>query len=54
MQRRDGKHMAKKVMNSDVEGIICKGRPKLGCMDGTERALGEQGVSGAGQTDSIG
>ena len=28
MERMDEKHMTKKVMNSDVEGNMCRGRPK--------------------------
>ena len=37
--------MAKKVMISDVEGNRCRGRPRLGWMDGVKKALGERGMS---------
>ena len=28
---------------ADVEGNRCRGRPKLGCMNGVRMALGERG-----------
>ena len=37
--------MAKKVMNSDVEGNRCRGRPRLGWMGSVKRAFGERGMS---------
>ena len=45
VERMDEGHMAKKVNISDVEWSKCRGRPRLGCMDGVKRALGERGMS---------
>ena len=33
------------TMISDVEGNRCRGRPRLGWMDGVKMALGEKGMS---------
>ena len=33
------------MMNSDVKGNRCRGRPKLGWMDSVKRALGEKIIS---------
>ena len=45
VERMDEERIAKKVVNSSVEGNWCKGRPRLGWMEGVERALGERGMS---------
>ena len=44
VERMDEEHMAKKVMISDVKRNRCRGRPRLGWMDGIKKALGERGV----------
>ena len=45
MERMDEEHMAKKVMNSDMEGDRCRGRSKLGWIDGVGRSLRGRGMS---------
>ena len=45
VERMDEERMAKKVMISNVEGNTCKGRPRLGWMDGVRMALGKRGMS---------
>ena len=37
--------MAKKVMISDVDGNRCRGRPRLGWVEGVRMILGERGMS---------
>ena len=44
-ERMDEELMAKKVMDSDMEGDRCRGRPRFGWMDGVGRALGERSMS---------
>ena len=39
MERMDEEHLAKQVMNSEVDGNGGRGRPNLGWMDGVRRAL---------------
>ena len=45
VRRIDEKHMAKKVMILDVEGNRSIVRPRLGWMEGVNRALGERHMS---------
>ena len=54
VERMDDKCMARKVVISDVEGNRCRGRPRLGWMDGVKSALGERDVNGAEWTECIG
>ena len=44
VESMDEECMAKKVMISDVEGNRCRGRPRLGWMDGVKRALRKGGI----------
>ena len=39
VERIDEERMAKKVMNSNVEGNRCRGRPRLGKMNSVKRAF---------------
>ena len=49
MERTDEEFIAKKGIISDVEGNRCRGRPRLGWMDGVRMVLEKEGyVSGAG------
>ena len=45
MERMVEECMAKKVIISDVEGNRCRGRPRLGWMDGVKRAFREGDMS---------
>ena len=45
MERMDDGRLAKRVMNSEVDGNRGRGRPRLGWIDGVRRALRERGMS---------
>ena len=45
MERMDEERMAKKVMISNVEGNMCRGRPRLAWVDGVRMVLGEGDMS---------
>ena len=45
MERIDEERMAKNVVNCNVEGNRCRGRPRLGRMNGVKRAFMERGMS---------
>ena len=45
VKRMDEEFMTKKVMTTDVEGNMWRGRPRLGWMNGVRMALGERDMS---------
>ena len=44
MERMEDGRILKKVMNTRVNGVGARGRPKLGWMDGVRRALQDRGM----------